>query len=213
MLRRFAILIGSLGLLAGAAAAANLPLLSGPNYSDPSQVLPTVNNVIQSINLGTTGNVAAIPAVTGYTGTITTFASYTIPTPTSVAGVVVGGAYLPGQTFHIKVWGSNASGGGAKTLTLSFGGSTDAITLTGASEKWICDFYSNNQTATAVSPATPVTAAEAEVSTCSQGTVGLVGPVQNAWTVANNAAISVLLEETSASDNMTIAGGYMEILR
>ena len=50
---------------AGLAAASNISLLSGPQ--DPSQLLATVNTLIQSINFGVNGRLTAVvtPAMNG----------------------------------------------------------------------------------------------------------------------------------------------------
>lgn len=179
----------ALGIGAG---AANLPLLSGPNYSDPSQVLPTVNTVIQNVNAGVTGQVYNLPAAVATSGaSLQTLLTYILP------------SFTPATTFHVKAWGANDGNADVRTLTFSFGGSTDAVVVTGTSGTWACDFYVNLQ---AVS-------VEAETGSCNvAGT--FTAATNNSWTVTSTAAITVLLRGTAATTGiMTLAGSYGEVLR
>lgn len=193
MLKRIYVLFVS-ALLAAAigAGAANISLLSGPNYSDPSQVLPTVNTVIQDVNGGVTGQVYNLPAAVATSGaTLQTLNTY-ILAKLNVA-----------HTFHVKAWGVNDSNADVRTLTFSFGGSTDAVVVTATSGKWACDFWVNEQAASV----------QAETGSCNvAGT--FTAPTNNSWTVTSTAAITTLLEGTAATTGiMTLSGSYGEILR
>ena len=181
-----------LGPLGGFAFAANLPLLQGPSYSDPSQVLNTVDTVITSVNNGVTGITASLPVATATSGTaIVTILSSTLPT----LGL--------GQTLHVHAWGVNDSNANARTVTFSFGGSTDAVVVTATSGKFDCNFYVTQQAA----------AVNVETGSCNvAGT--MVAPTNNSWTVSNTAAIAVLVSGTAATAGiMTFGGIYEEVLR
>lgn len=115
------------GLLAGAAAvffaagvagAANLSLLSGSQYSEPSQILATVNTLIQNINFGVNGRLSATVTATGTPIATTaeqTLATYTLPANRLAA---------TGDGVRIVCWGTTASNSNAKQAILYFGGSS-----------------------------------------------------------------------------------------
>lgn len=201
MLKRISLLFVS-ALLAAAigAGAANLPLLSGPNYSDPSQVLPTVNTVIQNVNAGVTGVVASIPAPVATTSTpIQTLWTYILPANQLAVG----------QTFHVHLWGVNSSDASVKTVTFAWGASTDAYVVTGSGLKWELDFYVNQQVL-----GTTSTAVESETAHAFLGTPATIGPTGNQWGVSSIANTTILIEGTAAtSGTITVNGLYAEVLR
>lgn len=115
--------IALLGLLISTSAfAANLPLLSGPQYSEPSQILPTVNTVIQNINAGVTGTLGSS---TG--GTTTGTSIQTLGTVTINPNVIS----VPGQAIKIQCWGTGTATG-TNTLTLQYGTATVIAVAGGA---------------------------------------------------------------------------------
>lgn len=102
--------------------AANLPLLSGPRYSEPSQILPTVNTVIQSINAGVNG---LLGSSTGGTTTGTSIQALgTVTINPNVLNTV-------GQALRIKCWGTGTATG-TNTLTLQYGTATVIAVAGGA---------------------------------------------------------------------------------
>lgn len=111
-----------LSLLAIPAGAANLPLLSGSQYSEPSQVLATVNTVIQNINAGVSGllsnSLAQFSTAAGTTEQ--TMFTYTLP-PNGLA---------IGQSIDVRCWGSTGATANNKTRKLYYG----AAVITTATE-------------------------------------------------------------------------------
>lgn len=111
MLKKF--LVGSTALVfaAGLAAASNISLLSGPQ--DPSQLLATVNSLIQSINFGVNGRLTAVVTPAQNTTTAEqTLATYTLPANRIAA---------TGDAIRVKCWGGFAATANAKTLKIYFG--------------------------------------------------------------------------------------------
>lgn len=100
---------------AGVAGAANLSILSGPQ--DPSQLLATVNTLIQNINFGVSGRLMAGLTATGTTSATTvdqTLMSYTMPASQLANS---------GDGVRVVCWGTTASNSNAKTAKLNFGNS------------------------------------------------------------------------------------------
>lgn len=96
---------------AGLAAAANLSIFSGPQ--DPSQLLATVNQLVQNINFGVNGRLTAV--VTGTLNTLTseqTLASYTLPANRLAT---------TGDAVLIKCWGQFATNTDTKSVKIYFG--------------------------------------------------------------------------------------------
>lgn len=119
-----------LALLAAAPAAraANIPLLTGPQ--DPSQLIATLNTLIQAINSGVAGllNAQTASVATG-TGTAEqTLQTYTMPANTLSAA---------GQAVRVTCWGTTAANGNNKTMKLYFGASVISTgTLTLNNKSW-----------------------------------------------------------------------------
>ena len=96
---------------AGLAAASNITLLSGPQ--DPSQLLATVNSLIQSINFGVNGRLTAVVTAAQNTTTAEqTLATYTLPANRIAA---------TGDAVRIRCWGGYAANADAKNVKLYFG--------------------------------------------------------------------------------------------
>lgn len=118
---------------AGMAGAANLSLLSGSQYSEPSQILATVNTVIQNINFGVSGRLSAGLTATGTSlGTTVdqTLMTYTLPA-SQLAN--------PGDTIKVVCWGTTAANSNVKTAKLNFGTSQIVTSSTSGSPnaaKW-----------------------------------------------------------------------------
>lgn len=100
-------------------SASQIPILSGPQ--DPSQMLATINQLIQSINAGVNGRLTAQVTATGTTTTIEqSIATYTLPANTLAN---------PGDAVRVMCWGATASNNNSKNATLYFG--TSSIELGG----------------------------------------------------------------------------------
>lgn len=102
-------------MLSGAIAyAANLPYLVGPNFSEPSQILANFNTLIQSINNGTSGVIAAYvsPTASTATGTQQVLASVTIPTGTLVTA---------GQSLRATCAGTKNTNADSAIVGIQFG--------------------------------------------------------------------------------------------
>jgi hypothetical protein len=192
MFRKAIVPVAAATLVSTAVFAANLPLIT---QWDPTNPTGSANALVQSINGGVTGVVASLPAAVATTAaTIQT--AYTV--------TLLAGSLTTGQTFHIKAIGVNDSNAQARTLTFSFGGSTCALTVTGTSAAWNADFWVTE------------TGASTQTSTCvgQQGTTMLAPVTATNWTVSNSAAITVLVEQTAASAGiMTLNQSWAEVLR
>jgi hypothetical protein len=102
--------------------AANLPLFPPTQPLDASQILPTINTLIQSINAGVAGEISSSPVQATTTGTtIQTLGTGTIPGGTLVTA---------GQAVRAKCFGSGGATG-TNTLTVQVGSSA-AFAVTGA---------------------------------------------------------------------------------
>lgn len=111
MLKKFLTGTVAVFFIAGLAAASNISLLSGPQ--DPSQLLNTVNTLIQSINFGVNGRLTAV--VTPALNTTTaeqTLATYTLPANRIATN---------GDAVRIKCWGTTAANSNVKTIKIYFG--------------------------------------------------------------------------------------------
>ncbi len=117
---------------AGLAAASNISLLSGPQ--DPSQLLNTVNTLIQSINFGVNGRLTAVvTAASNTTSAEQTLATYTLPANRIAA---------TGDAVKIKCWGTTAANVNLKSVKIYFGATSfSSATLGGApnNKKFILD--------------------------------------------------------------------------
>lgn len=132
-MKRFLAAAAVLAMSASFAHPANLPLLQGPNYSDPSQVLGTVNTVIQNINSGVGGllNAQTAAVATGAGTTEQTLQQYTMPANQLSAA---------GQSVRIRCWGSTAANANNKTRRLYFGASVIATATEAANaQRWVLE--------------------------------------------------------------------------
>lgn len=131
--KRLVFALGGLLLSSAVALAANLPLLSGPNYSDPSQVLATANAVIQSVNSGVGGLINAQTAAVS-TGTGTSeqvLQTYTLP---------ANQLSLAGQAVRVRCWGTTGATANNKTRKLYFGASVITTATEAANaQNWVLD--------------------------------------------------------------------------
>lgn len=192
MLKRLGRAILLSALMAGAAAAANLPLLSGPY--DPGNALGFLNQLVQAINYGVTGLLGSTISSSPTSSTsIQTLASYTIP----------GNQLAAGQGVAITVWGVNSSDANVKTLTFSFGGQTMAFVVTGSG-----NFWQGTLTVLKSGASTQIARGAAKSGTTN------IADQQAAWTVSDTAAINVLIQGTAAtSGTLTLVGGYIQQLK
>jgi aminopeptidase S len=180
-------------LMLGSAFAANLPLLSGP--IDPSSTLYTLNQLIQSINTGVNGTLAALTTAGTTSGTaINALLTYTAP-----------GAQLSyaGQSLHAHAWGTNSADANAKTVTFSYGAATCALVVTGSGNTWSADWYLTK------------TGTNTQTYECSGRTsTTVVASVQGTGSVTDTAAVTVSISGTAATaGTMTLAGGFIEQLK
>lgn len=107
---------------ASCALAANVPILTGPNFSDASQILGSLNTLIQSINANVEGAVGSSPVQATTTGTsIQALGTVTVP------GGTLANA---GQALRVKCFGSGTATG-TNTLTVQVGSSA-AFAVAGA---------------------------------------------------------------------------------
>ncbi len=134
-IRRLAAL-ALMGLLTSGLAAfgANLSLLSGPQYSEPSQILATVNTLIRNINSGVGGLInAQTAAVATGTGTAEqTLQTYTMPANQLASA---------GQAVRVRCWGTTDSAASQnKTRKLYFGASVISTAVEQpASQNWVLE--------------------------------------------------------------------------
>lgn len=139
MLKRIAAGFVAVVFAAGIAAAANISLVSGPQ--DPSQLLATVNSLVQTINT-TVGRIGAgtVAASTTATTAETTLQQYTIP------GALLANA---GDSVRITCWGTTGANANNKTMKLYFG-STSITTPTAATNNkgWRLQMLVMRRTAT-----------------------------------------------------------------
>ena len=188
---------GLLGLLVLAlpADAAKVPLQTGVNCGQASQLQPCVNGAIGSINSNIGGVIASLPGPFTTSGTgANTLLSTVIPANSLVAGNVI----------HVKMWGVNPADGNVRTATLAFGTSLTANgVVTGSGLAWHVDFWVTIQT-TAIQQETALT----QVTTTSAITTDVAGTESTA--VAN----TVLLTLTNATSGTTvISGAYIEVIK
>ena len=112
------------------AGASNLTLMSGPQ--DPSQLLATINQLIQNINTGVSGRLNASLTTTGTTTTIEqSLMTYNLPASRLAAD---------GDSVRVVCWGTSAANSNTKTAKLYFGSSVVSTASTGATapnaKKW-----------------------------------------------------------------------------
>jgi hypothetical protein len=122
MLRKLSAALVAVALLLSAFAsglkAANLPLVTGAaggGCSESSQLVPCLNQTIQSINAGVNGLLSSSPTQATTTGTTI----QTLGTLTINAGVLA----LPGQAVRVVCLGSGTATG-TNTLTMQAGNAT-----------------------------------------------------------------------------------------
>jgi hypothetical protein len=109
------ILAGIAGVFfaAGLAGAANLSLLSGPQ--DPSQLLATINQLVQNINFGVNGRLSANVTAVGTTTTVEqTLMTYSLPANRLATD---------GDAVRVVCWGQTFANNNSKTIKLYFGNS------------------------------------------------------------------------------------------
>jgi hypothetical protein len=104
------------GLVLSSAVAfgANLSLLSGPQYSEPSQILATVNTLIRNINSGVQGSIG------GFVGPVATTAG-TIQVLGTAS--IAANSLTAGQSVRVTCWGTGTATG-TNTLTIQVGSAT-----------------------------------------------------------------------------------------
>jgi hypothetical protein len=123
MFKRIAYALTGLVLSSVIALGANLPLIpSNPNYSDPSQIIPTLNFLVQSINAGVEGSLGGFVGPQATTGTtIQVLGTATIPAS----------SLSNGQAVRVVCWGTGTATG-TNTLTIQVGTNTAFAVAGGA---------------------------------------------------------------------------------
>ena len=179
--------------VAGAALAANIPLITGA--LDPANEQQAINQTILAVNAGVTGTLAALPAAFTTTGTtLNTVLSYTAP----------GGLLSAvGQVLHIRAWGVNSADANVKTVTFAYGAATCAQIVTGSGQTWVEDFY-----VVKTGTATQNTECHGQTGTT------LVASVQSTGTNADASATTVTVSGTAATaGTVTLVGAFVEQLK
>lgn len=125
MLKRILAASGAFLAACAIAAAANLSLLSGPQ--DPSQLLATINTLIQTLNTSVSRiGVASTAVASSATSAEQTLFTYTLP-PGTLAN--------PGDSVRITCWGIDATNSDNKAQKLYFGSSSIATPTAATSNK------------------------------------------------------------------------------
>jgi hypothetical protein len=120
MMKRIAYALTGLVLTGAVAFASNIPFITGAQ--DPSQLNATVNNLIESINLGVEGSIGGFVGPQATTGTtIQVLGSATINANSLTAG----------QSVRVTCWGTGTATG-TNTLTLQVGTATAFAVAGGA---------------------------------------------------------------------------------
>lgn len=132
-MKRITAALAAIGLSASVAFGANISLLQGPNYSDPSNILATVNTLIQSINSGVGGllNAQTAAVSTGAGTSEQVLQTYTMPANQLASA---------GQAVRIRCWGSTAANANNKTRKLYFGTSVlTTATEAANAQRWVLE--------------------------------------------------------------------------
>lgn len=167
MLKKILVTTTAVVCAAGISLASQIPIVSGPQ--DPSQLLATINSLIQSINAGVNGRLTAQVTATGTTTTIeNTMATYSLPANTLAN---------PGDAVRTICWGTSAVNTNSKNVKLYFGSSAiqtqnNATTRIMSGDTWYLEMLVMrngaatqdilSRGATALTPVTPVSTAGAE---------------------------------------------------
>lgn len=171
-----------------------------PTPLDPSSGPATDQQQNLNIAAGVAGLLASLSAsFVSASTSIQTFLAYTLP------GYVAGqaGGLAPGALLRFKAWGTNGAGATACTVTLSFGGTTVALVVTGTSTTWTVEGHVLNRS-------TSVQAMELHGV---QATTALLG-TQATAAINTAAPVAVLLQSTNATaSNMTVLGATIEVVQ
>lgn len=116
MLKKLLTGAAAIAFAATVAGAANLTIFSGPQ--DPSQLLATVNTLIQNINFGTAGRLNTQTVATGTSTTVEqTLLTYSLPANRIASD---------GDGVRVVCWGTSATNANLKVGKLYFGNSVVA---------------------------------------------------------------------------------------
>ncbi len=192
-----------MGLITSGVAAfgANLSLLSGPQYSEPSQILATVNTLIRNINAGVGGLInAQTAAVATGTGTAEqTLQTYTMPANQLASA---------GQAVRVRCWGTTGANGNNKTRKLYFGASVITTATEAANaQNWVLELVIMRTGA----------ATQSVSGTGLAGTAG-VTPLSYVNQGTDNLAASVVIkctgtDGTSSASDITANGMLVEQIK
>lgn len=182
--------------------AANLPFLSGPQYSEASQILNTINTLIRNINGGVGGLLNAQTAAVS-TGTGTSeqvLQQYTMP-----AGVLAS----PGQAVRVTCWGTTGATSNNKTRKLYFGTTNTLTTATEAAnaQPWFLQL-------------TVMYTGAATESTWGQGLAGTGGVTPLSTTIQGTDSLTAAVlikctgtDGTSQAADITANGMLVELIK
>jgi hypothetical protein len=184
----------SLGL-ASSAFASNVPYFPGSTVFEPGQALANANSVIGRVNQFSMGLVAANLASSVTSGTsiyslfATTLAGFSLP--------------AVGEVVRVHAWGTNSADANVKTVTLSYGASTNALVVTGSGATWDV-WFDVIQTGAA----TQILEGHGQTGTT------VIASVQGTGTVSNTAPIALSISGTAAtSGTITLVGATVEIVQ
>lgn len=181
-------------------AAANLPLLTGPQ--DPSQLVATLNTLIQTINTGVGGllNAQTAAVATGAGTTEQTLQTYTMPGGTLSAA---------GQSVRIKCWGATGATANNKTRKLYFGASVITTATEAANaQTWSLELFAMRTGA--------ATQAVVGTGVAGTGSITVLPVYANAGTDDLTAGVVIKCtgtDGTSAAADITANGMTVELVK
>lgn len=126
------------GITFGASWAANVPLQTNAAFNEPSQILSTVNSVLQVINTNVSGVVAVQVGPINSTATTAeqTLATFTIPAGTLAS---------PGQSLRLMCSGGSGSNTNQKTMHLYYGTTEiSSAAFSTSAETWNLQLFVTN---------------------------------------------------------------------
>jgi hypothetical protein len=191
----FGLALGAIGF-GVAATVPNIP--SSSQYSEPSQIIGTLNYLIAQLNSLLPGQVASIPV------------PFTTATTTIVPVLTYSNVILNvGQAMHVHAWGVNGGSASTNTITIAYGsGPTSLATVvTGTSAKWWVDCYLQN-VGTVASPVVQMECHGAQATT-----LITTGETSDTSDVATTPMTLILQSTASVASQQTVQGAYFEYVR
>jgi hypothetical protein len=168
-----------------------------PNFSEPSQVLASLNSTIQSINTATPGLITSLQVPLN-------------PSSTSAVTALSTAVTLNvGQAIRVKAWGVNGGSVSTNTISIVYGASssTTSVAVTGTSANWWVECELSN---------VGTTASPKVISSCygAQGsTLITTTTTTDTSDIASNAQTLSLTTTASVASQQTINGAFIEYVR